>query len=241
MLRTILGHDTAGPVLFLTNDFPPKVGGIQTFVRQLCDDLPPSRVVVYAPAHPEAEAHDGALPFSVIRDEATTLLPTPGLARRLQRVVGEHGCTSVVYGASVPLGVLAPTLRRFGVTRQVALTHGHEVWWAALPGTRQVLRHVSRQVDVMTYVSDYTGHRLERAVGSPNNLVRLSPRAGEEFHPGVDGTAVRRDLGIDPETLVVVCVARLVRRKGQDRLIRIWPDVMQGVPWRPPAAGRRRA
>ncbi len=231
MLREIIEGPGRMPVLVLTNDFPPARGGIQTFVRQLCEELPPRQVVVYAPAHPDAEHHDREAPFTVVRDPSRLLLPTPGLARRVSRELVARQCRTVVYGASVPLGLLAPVLSAAGARFQVALTHGHEVWWAALPGTRRALRAVARDVDVLTYVSEYTRARLWGAVGDvAQDFRRLSPQVGPQFHPGVDGSAVRRQVGIDPEALVVVCVARLVRRKGQDRLIRIWPQVQRRFP-----------
>lgn len=223
--------DDEGAVLFLTNDFPPQHGGIQTYVRQLCDDFPAHRVLVYAPSHPAAAEYDAGLPFSVVRDEKSLLLPTPRLRARVSRTIEEHGIEHVVYGASVPLGLLSPGLMRSGVRRQIALTHGHEVWWAALPGTRRALRHVADHVDVMTFVSDYTMQRITRALGGPPcAMVKLTPRVNAAFHPGVDGKEVRELLGIPGEALVVVCVARLVRRKGQDRLIRIWPEVLKEYP-----------
>ncbi len=231
VLSDIVRHDTASSVLFLTNDFPPDVGGIQTFVRQLCDELPSERVVVYAPRHPRAAGYDEEQPFVVVRDNSTTLLPTPALARRVAHTAQEHGCTQVVYGASVPLGLLAPALRRAGLEWQVALTHGHEVWWAGVPGTRQALRKVAREVDVMTYVSQFVRDRLRGAVGGvAKRFVALTPRVDPRFHPEVDGRGVRRSLGIPADALVAICVARLVRRKGQDRLVRIWPEVLARFP-----------
>ncbi len=231
MLHTILDQGSDAPVLFLTNDFPPRVGGIQTFVRQLTEQLPPDRVVVYAPAHAGADTHDRDLPFAVVRDPRSLLLPTPRLGRAVSRVMREHDCRTVVYGASVPLGLLAPRLRSAGATRQIALTHGHEVWWAALPGTRHALRRVATGVEVMTYVSDYTGRRIARAVGGAGaRLVKMAPGPDRGFHPAVDGAWVRSRHGIAREAEVVVCVGRLVRRKGQDRLVRIWPEVLQRFP-----------
>ena len=231
MLTPILGHDPGSSVLFVTNDFPPREGGIQTFVRQLCDELPPEQVVVYAPAHPEAARYDARLPFAVVRDARPMLLPTPRVARRVEATIERHRCSSVVYGSSVPLGLLAQRLRASGhVHRQVALTHGHEVWWAAVPGPRHVLRWVAGHVEAITYVSDFTGRRLKRWVGKGYPWVKLSPGVGPEFHPDVDGAEVRRQLGIDADVPVVVCVARLVPRKGQDRLIRIWPRVLEMFP-----------
>jgi phosphatidyl-myo-inositol dimannoside synthase len=221
----------SGRVLFVTNDFPPQHGGIQTFVRQLCDERPAHRVVVYAPSHPRADDHDAGLPFVVRRDDKSLLLPTPGLVRRLTETIRDHQIEQVVYGASVPLGLLAPVMTDLGVQHQVALTHGHEVWWAALPGSRQALRRVARHVDVMTFVSDYTGARITAGLkGAPCRFVKLAPQPDASFHQGVSGDAVRREYGIPEDAVVVVCVARLVRRKGQDRLVRMWPKLLERFP-----------
>lgn len=229
MLSDMIGD--GGRVLFLTNDFPPQHGGIQTYVRQLCDELPSHRVVVYAPSHRAAHEYDSALPFDVERDEKRLLLPTPRLAGRLKELIRLHDIEHVVYGASVPLGLLAHVLTGSGVRRQVALTHGHEVWWAALPGSRRALRHVADHVDVMTFVSDYTMLRITRRLGRRRcRFVKLAPQVDAAFHSGVDGRAVRRDHRIPEDAVVVVCVARLVRRKGQDRLIRIWPELLREFP-----------
>lgn len=224
--------DVDGLVLVVTNDFPPQHGGIQTYLRLLCDKLPADRLVVYAPAHPGAVEYDAAAPFSVIRDWRSTLLPSPGLTKRIRELVMRHDIRQVIFGASVPLGLLAPSLRRAGVQHVLAMTHGHEVWWAVLPGTRSLLRRVVEAADVVTYVSDYTGECLRRSLGeeAAARLVLLTPEAGPEFHPGVDGRGVRAKHGLAPSDLVVVSVARLVRRKGQDRLIKLWPDLMKMYP-----------
>jgi phosphatidylinositol alpha-1,6-mannosyltransferase len=187
---------------------------------------------VHAPSHPEAAAYDADLPFVVVRDPAHLLLPTPKVVARVRETLTRYGARQVVYGASVPLGLMAPALRRVGVEHQVALTHGHEIWWAALPGTRQLLRRVADEVDVVTYVSEYTRRRIGRRLSPAvrERMIRLVPPPGPEFHPGVDGGPVRRGLGIPADAPVVVCVARLVRRKGQDRLIRIWPEVLRRFP-----------
>jgi phosphatidyl-myo-inositol dimannoside synthase len=222
----------AAPVMIVTNDFPPRRGGIQTYVRGLCDLLPPQRVVVYAPASEGGAEHDADLPFVVIRDVASVLLPTPALVRRVKATIAQYGVGQVVYGASVPLGLMARSVHKAGVKRQIALTHGHEVWWAALPGTRQLLRRVIQDVDVATYVSRYTHARISRALRQEDaaGMVHLRPRIGSEFHPAVDGTEVRAALHIPSHAPVAICVARLVRRKGQDRLIRIWPRVLEELP-----------
>jgi phosphatidylinositol alpha-1,6-mannosyltransferase len=112
----------------------------------------------------------------------------------------------------------------------VALTHGHEVWWARLPVTRQVLRRVGDQVDVLTYVSEWCRDRIAPALSGParSRMRRLSPGVDPaRFFPGCGGDEVRRRLDLPPDAPVVVCTARLVRRKGQDTLIRAWPAVLR--------------
>ena len=220
-------------VLVVTNDFPPRVGGIQTFVRQLVGELPPDQVVVRASAHPDATSYDAQQPFTVVRDPRAMLLPTRAATRRVARTLREHACTHVVYGASAPLGLMASSLRRAGAVRQVAITHGHEVWWAALPATRQALRRIGDSVDVLTYVSDFTRRRITPALSEPaaRRFERLSPRVDRSvFHPGHDGSAVRRELGIPADALVAVSIGRLVRRKGQVDLVRAWPAVLEKFP-----------
>ncbi len=220
-------------VLVVTNDFPTRRGGIESFVLALCRGLPPEDVVVYTASMPGDGPYDAPLPFPVYRDPSRTLLPTRAVARRAAEVLRRHGCDRVVYGASVPLGLLAPRMRAAGATRQVALTHGHEVWWARVPGTRQALRRVGESVDVLTFVSEWCRAQVAPALSERGRerLARLSPGVDpDRFHPGCGGDAVRRRLAIAPTAPVVVCTARMVRRKGQDTLVRAWPQVLRRHP-----------
>jgi len=220
-------------ILVVTNDFPTRQGGIESFVLALCRQLPEQDVVVYTASMPGDEDHDATLPFPVYRDPGRILLPTPAVARRVVRVMHAHGCDRVVFGASAPLGLLAPALRRAGAHRIVALTHGHEVWWARLPVTRLLLRRIGDSVDVMTYVSEWCRDRIGPALSAPARarMRRLSPGVDpERFHPGCGGDEVRRRLGISADAPVVVCVARLIRRKGQDVLVKAWPEVLRRHP-----------
>jgi phosphatidylinositol alpha-1,6-mannosyltransferase len=227
-------------VLIVTNDFPPRSGGIQSFVHALATRLPAGRVVVYAPAWPGAADFDARQPFPVVRHPTSLMLPVPAVARRARAALTEHGCDTVLFGAAAPLGLLAPALRRAGARRIVALTHGHEAGWAALPGARALLRRIGDHVDVLTYLGDYFRIRLAKALtpAAAARMVRLAPGVdNESFRPGAGGAEVRERLGIAPAAPVVLCVSRMVPRKGQDTLIEAWPQVLARLRAEPVPAG----
>lgn len=217
--------------LIVTNDFPPRQGGIQSFVHALAVRLPAGQVTVYAPAWAAAAEFDARQPFDVIRHPTSLMLPVPAVARRAAGIARERECDTVLFGAAAPLGLIAPTLRRAGVQRAVALTHGHEAGWAALPGARGLLHRIGDSVDVVTYLAEYFRVRMARAL-SPEaaaRMVRLAPGVDiQAFRPGAGGSEVRDRLGLTGRP-VVVCVSRLVPRKGQDTLIRVWPRVRAAI------------
>jgi phosphatidyl-myo-inositol dimannoside synthase len=215
-------------VLVVTNDFPPRSGGIQSFVHALAARLPADRVVVYAPAWAGAGEFDARQPFPVIRHPGSLMLPVPSVRARACALLAEHGCDSVLFGAAAPLGLLAPYLRRAGAERIVGLTHGHEAGWAALPGARALLRRIGDEVDVLTYLAEYFRIRMARALSpaAASRLVKLTPGVDPaEFRPGAGGARIRHELGIPADRPVVLCISRMVARKGQDMLIRAWPAV----------------
>jgi phosphatidyl-myo-inositol dimannoside synthase len=216
--------------LVVTNDFPPRQGGIQTFVAALLARRPPDSLVVLASDAPGSAAHDAALPYPVVRRPTSMLLPTRGVARQAVDLAGRYGCDTAFFGAAAPLGLLAPALRSAGVRHLVGATHGHETGWVALPASRQLMQGIAGGLDVLTYISEYTRSRLAPALDGRTRLAQLSPGVDvDTFTPSADGAAVRRrhDLGEGP---VVVCVSRLVPRKGQDVLVAAWPRVLARHP-----------
>ena len=219
-------------VLIVSNDYPPRRGGIQSFVHALACRMPAGSVVVYAPSWEGAADFDAKQPFPVIRHPTSLMLPVPSVARRAARILREHGCDTVLFGAAAPLGLLAPSLRRAGARRLVAITHGHEAGWAVLPVARGLLRRIGEQTDVVTYLGEYFRTRLARALSpaATARMVRLAPGVDTStFRPGTGGDEIRERHGLGGRP-VVVCVSRLVRRKGQDTLIRAWPQVLAAVP-----------
>lgn len=225
--------------LIVTNDFPPRPGGIQAFLHNMALRLDPERLVVYASTWKRSRegveataAFDAEQPFTVVRDRTTMLLPTPAVTRRAVGLLREHGCTSVWFGAAAPLGLMAPALRRAGAGRLVATTHGHEAGWAQLPAARGLLRRIGDSTDTITYLGEYTRSRIASALSpdAAGRMVRLPPGVDEKvFHPGSGGAEVRARLGLTDRP-VVVCVSRLVPRKGQDTLILAMPRVLAEEP-----------
>ena len=213
--------------LVVTNDFPPRPGGIQAYVHGLAGRLPGDEVVVYAPAWRGAAAFDAEQRFPVVRHPTSLMLPVPEVLRRARSLARAEGCDRVWFGAAAPLALLA---RPLGLDRAVASTHGHEVGWARLPGARSALRRIGRDVDVVTYLGDYTRRRIAPAVGPGARLERLPSGVDTSvFRPGAGGAEVRRRHGL-ADRPVVVCVSRLVPRKGQDVLVRALPELRRRVP-----------
>ncbi|MCL2551865.1 MAG: glycosyltransferase family 4 protein [Actinomycetia bacterium] len=221
--------------LIVTNDFPPRPGGIQSFVHSMALRLDPGRVVVYASTWKdgtEVARFDAEQPFPVIRDRTSMLPPTPRVTRTAARLLREHGCSSVWFGAAAPLGLMAPALRRAGARRLVGTTHGHEAGWAQLPGSRRLLRRIGEGTDTLTYLGEYTRSRIAAALTeqAAARMVQLPPGVDEKtFHPGSGGAVVRARLGL-ADRPVVVCVSRLVQRKGQDTLILAMPRILREFP-----------
>lgn len=220
-----------GTTLIVTNDFPPRQGGIETFVHAMATRVPGNDVVVYTSSEQGAAAYDATLPFPVVRDPSRMLLPTPRVTRRAVEIARRHGCDRAWFGAAAPLAAMAPALRRGGIRRMVATTHGHEIWWARTPGARQVMRRIGDHVDAVTYLGEYTRRRIAPALGPRAELVRLVPGVDAAAFRPASGQAreVRERHGIVGRK-VILCVSRLVTRKGQDTLIQALPGIRRAVP-----------
>jgi len=220
-------------ILLVTNDFPPRRGGIQSYLEQFANRLAGTaelQLTVYAPRWKGAEDYDRAAPFTIVRHPGTLMIPEPGVDRRMRRLIAEHGIETVWFGAAAPLALLAPRARAAGAQRILACTHGHEVGWSMLPGARSALRRIGTATDVVTYVSRYTRGRFASAFGPRAHLEHLPPGVDtERFRPDRAARAelrTRYGLGDRP---VAVCISRLVPRKGQDMLISAWPDIRRRV------------
>ena len=216
--------------LVVTNDFPPRVGGVQQYVWNLVSELPADKVAVMAPRWEGWREHDEALPFRVQRFPTTFMWPTRDVAGRTRDLIRQHGADVVFFGAALPLALLGRGLGRRGIPHVVA-THGFEYWTALTPVASAVLSSATSRADHVLAISRFTAGAIRQAVPSRVPLSLLPPGVdAERFHPDLptsDRIRAKHRLGERP---LVVCVSRLVPRKGQDVLIKAMPAIMRRVP-----------
>ena len=223
-----------GRTLVITNDFPPRPGGIQTFGYEIVRRFEPDSVTVLTSDWEGAAEFDAAQDFKVIRANTKTLLPSKSTLAMAREIVVSENITRVLFGAAAPLGLLASPLRKLGVKNIVGMTQGHETGWAMTPGTRQALRKIGNNTDYLTYISEYTHQKIAKALTpqAAARMRRIVPGVNiTEFTPAnsSSGNELRAELGWTDRP-VIVCVSRLMARKGQDELIRALPMVQQTSP-----------
>jgi phosphatidyl-myo-inositol dimannoside synthase len=224
-----------GPVeiprtLLVTNDFPPKVGGIQRTLESLCRALPPDRISVLAPTWDGAPAFDEASPFEITREQRRFIWPSAAFAARLEDEVARTRAEVVLFGDAFPLALLGPRLAARGIPYLVA-AHGFDYWFSTVPVAHSVMRRMtSRASHVAVMCSEFIARRVRTAVPSGVPVSVLYPGADlERFRPDLPTADLRARHGIGDRPLVV-CVSRLVPRKGQDVLIRSMRAVQRRVP-----------
>ncbi len=206
--------------LLVTNDFPPKVGGIQSYLHELWRRLDPDDVAVLATPYRGAAAFDASQPFRIERDRDPVLLPHPGLGRRIDRLADDHGAELVLLDPLLPLGAIGPRLAHpYGV-----VVHGAEVTVPAkFPVVRDVMSRVLRGARLVVAAGPFPAAEAERVAGGPLPDVVIPPGVDTERFTVPSPTqraSARARHGIDPGAPVVVSLSRLVPRKGMDVLIR---------------------
>lgn len=225
----------SSPVLFVTNDFGPRAGGIETFVIGLIERRPFAQTIVYTSAQAGSEAYDAAwksdFGVTVIRDRTKILLPTPRVARNLARIIKETNIQVAAFGAAAPLGLLSASMKRAGVRKTVALTHGHEVWWAKVFPFNYALRKIGASVDSLTYLGEFTQQAIARSLSkaSAQKMVKIAPGIDVDHFSPKNSTQLRKELKLENKR-VIVSVGRLVHRKGQDHLIQAMPEILKSIP-----------
>jgi phosphatidylinositol alpha-1,6-mannosyltransferase len=211
--------------LLVTNDFPPKVGGIQAYLWELWRRMDPSSfAVLTASSHPGAAAFDAeqkVLGFRIERVPGRVLLPTPATVRRIRSAAHDVDASLVVIDPALPLALAGPAL---GALRYAVVLHGAEVTVPGrLPGSRQALAAVLARASLAVCAGGYPAAEARRVART-----RMPPVV--EVPPGVDidrlrplaapaRRKARAALGLPPEGPLVVSVSRLVPRKGMDVLI----------------------
>ena len=221
-------------ILLVTNDLGPRSGGIETFIHGLLEKLDGSQIAILTSSQEGDADFDRELNLKhgviVYRDSSKILLPTPRVIKKAKAIMREHGATTIWFGAAAPLALMAPNLRRAGAKRIVALTHGHEVWWAKLPIFNLAMRRIGNSCDVLTYLGPYTKSAIAKSVGKKVSLIQIAPGISTElFTPGAKPAdlVAKHQIGNRPTLL---CVGRLVHRKGQDRLIEAMRKIKEEIP-----------
>ena len=221
--------------LFITNDFGPRAGGIETFIIGLIQRLPHASTIVYISSQGDTREYDAAwlaeYGVQVIRDRAKILLPTPRVIRAVTKLIKLEGIETVAFGAAAPLAIMSSALRRAGVRRIVALTHGHEVWWSKVFPFTVAMRRIGTSTDALTYLGEFTRKAISAALTAKagDAMVKIAPGIDTDHFAPVDATILRESLGLTGKR-VIVSVGRLVHRKGQDYLIEAMSAIVQEIP-----------
>ena len=207
--------------LLVTNDFPPKIGGIQSYLSELWQRLPAAETTVLTTPHADAVAFDKRLAFRVERVTQRVLMPTRDVASRADALARELGADVVFVDPMLPLGLIGPRLRS---APYVVIAHGAEITLPGrLPGTHALGRRVLRGAAGVVAAGEYPAAACIRTAGRPVPHVVIPPGVDpQRFHP-VDAerrAEVRRKYRIDPDRPLVLGLSRLVPRKGFDDLIR---------------------
>ena len=220
-------------ILCITNDFGPRAGGIETFIIGLIERAPFGSIVIYTSQQGDTHLYDQGwlndFGVEVIRDKSKVLLPSLRVGRAVRLLVRERRIEKVFFGAAAPLGLLSHSLRRSGVTKIIALTHGHEVWWAKLWPFSWAMRRIGSGVDALTYLGDFTKKAISRSLkeADASAMVRIAPGIDtEHFAPDSTADELKRELDLDGKR-VIVSVGRLVHRKGQDTLVEALPLILE--------------
>jgi phosphatidylinositol alpha-1,6-mannosyltransferase len=223
-------------IICITNDFGPRAGGIETFVIGLLERMPWGSVTVYTSQQGDTQSYDRKwleeFGVKVIRDRSKVLLPTPRVYRAVKKEIESKGIEKIFFGAAAPLAIMAGGLRKAGAKEIVALTHGHEVWWAKIWPFKWAIGYIGRNVDHLTYLGDFTRTQISRALSekSKSTMVKIAPGIDTvHFAPSSAAPQLRQSLGL-AEKKVIVSVGRLVHRKGQDFLIAALPAILQRHP-----------
>jgi phosphatidylinositol alpha-1,6-mannosyltransferase len=216
--------------LLVTNDFPPKVGGVNHYTAELTRRFPAGEVIVFAPIWPGAEEFDVSFPHPVVRWGTRSMYPTASVKERVIELIKSERPDIVLFGAAAPLAYMGAAVERRTGVPYASFTHGVELWAGQVPVTRGLLTRLARKAVLLTCVSEWAANELRQMVGPGPRIELLPPGIDRErYHPGVSDAAVREEHGLDDHP-VICCVSRLTLRKGQDKIIRALPWILREIP-----------
>lgn len=206
--------------LLVTNDFPPKIGGIQSYLWELWRRLPAAETTVMTTPYSGDRAWDAEQSFRVVRRREPVLVPTHGLARDVDALARDVGADVIFLDPALPLGGLTSRLRAAPV---VVVLHGAEITVPGRLPTRPVLGRVLRAAAGVVAAGGYPLAEAERAAGRALASLVVPPGVdADRFRPVADAAekrAARAALGLDADARIVLGASRMVPRKGFDVLI----------------------
>ena len=207
--------------LLVTNDFPPKVGGIQNLLWEWWRRLPPDSFAVLTSPHEGAECFDAAQVFEIRRVREPWLLPHPLMVRRINQMAREIGAEFVVIDPAVPLGIVGPRLE----LPYMVVLHGAEVTVPGrLPLSKLVLSRVLKHANHIIAAGEYPAAEARRAAGNSLPITVIPPGVDtQRFRPlsNDERASSRSEFGVSNDAELIVGVSRLVPRKGFDTLIEV--------------------
>ena len=220
--------------LLVTSSFLPGRGGIESYLAMLCDELKP-HLAVLAAAQREGQSIPDGLGYPTIGHHGSFLLPTARVRRAVENAAADHETTKILFGTPWPLALMGPSLKRKGLSYSV-IVHGAEMLVpSVIPGLGVRLARALGESDLLFPVSDFTRLKIEDVLANKGqsvpptevlrariDLTRFSPRAASR--------GVLVDLGVPLDKRIVLCLGRLVRRKGVHRLVDAADEIAARVP-----------
>ena len=216
--------------LLVTNDYPPKVGGIQSYLWEIYRRLPQEEVTILCSAYENSENFDAEQNHKIIRTKQRVLFPTAKLANAIRNVIAEHKIDFVMFDPAVPVGILGP---KIGTPYGVIL-HGAEVTIPGrIPGLKQMLRKVLLSAELVVTAGEYSTKEAERAAKSKLPVVIIPPGVDEKrFKPLTpeERNSARSSFGLNQKDEIILTLSRLVPRKGMDVLIKACAELQKSRP-----------
>ncbi len=216
--------------LLVTNDYPPKVGGIQSYLWEIYRRLPQDKVVVYTTPHPDSESFDQKQTHKIIRSKQRVLLPTRQVANQIRSLAEVENIDFIMYDPAVPIGILGP---KIGIPYGVIL-HGAEVTIPGrMPIARSLIANVLQHAKLVVTAGDYSTKEAIRAAKQNLPVCVIPPGVDIDRFKPLDEQArstIRERFNFKDDDEVILTLSRLVPRKGMDVLISATSELVKTRP-----------